>query len=54
MDIGQPPIADDDIDAFKRLQKKRKNTASRPDDLMGLAKMKMNRAKWFKDEPYDY
>ena len=41
-----------DDDAFRRLQEKRKYTATHPDAFQRLQKMKMNRAKWFKDEPY--
>ena len=39
-----------DQDAFSRLQEKRKYTSSHSD---ALQKMKMNRAKWFEDEPYE-
>ena len=41
-----------DDDAFRRLQEKRKYTATHPDAFQRLQKMKMNRANWFKDEPY--
>ena len=34
-DVGHAPVHDDDNDAFKRLQKKRKYTATRTDDLTG-------------------
>ena len=41
-----------DNDAFRRLQEKRKYTTTHPDAISGLQKMKKNRAKWFKDEPF--